>query len=190
MHDLIDYAELHEVSIIQEKKFKNAKELLNQYKNSVDFTMIVGSEVKDSFNDAFIEKQMEIMLEMVKKSPADAVGKAKELLESCFKHILDNSDIRYTERESVEQLRKKTFVYLGIDANEEYSKKVNKDIKRLYSSLNQIVMSINSLRNSKGDGHGRGKDFREISKVHASLAVNASLTVVHFVWDVYKTQIF
>lgn len=150
---------------------------------------MVGAEVKDSFNDAYIEKQMKIMLEMVDKSPADAIGKAKELLESCFKHILDDSGIEYTSRESMEQLRKKTFVHLGIDVNERYSAQVNKDLKKLYNSLNQIVTSINSLRNQKGDGHGRGKGFEEISPLHASLAVNASLTIVHFTWDVYKSKI-
>lgn len=65
IHDLIEYAKLKELPIIEEKKFKNAKKLLEQYKESVGFSMMVGAEVKDSFNDDYIEKQMKIMLEMV-----------------------------------------------------------------------------------------------------------------------------
>src|SRR5690625_1415115 len=49
-------------------------------------------------------KSLTKFLEMVDKSPADAIGKAKELLESCFTHILDDSGIEYTSRESMEQL--------------------------------------------------------------------------------------
>ena len=41
----------------------------------------------DKFNSRYLEKQIEFIEKSIENSPADAIGKSKELLESCFKYI-------------------------------------------------------------------------------------------------------
>ena len=106
-------------------------------------------QVEQSFNDDFIENQLKIMIEMVDRSPTDAIGKAKELVESCFKYILDFKGISYSKNDDLGDLRKLTFLELNIDSNTNVDATVNNNIKKLLSSLNQIVSSIGELRNIK-----------------------------------------
>ncbi|WP_442946236.1 MULTISPECIES: abortive infection family protein [unclassified Oceanobacillus] len=62
----------------------------------------------------------------------------------------------------------------------------NNDVRKILSSFIQVVDGLNSLRNDKGDGHGKGQNYKELPVRYAKLAMNASLTIVHFTWDTYK----
>mgnify|MGYP000912775272 FL=1 len=131
---------------------------------------------------------MEIMNEMISRSPADAIGKAKELLESCFKHILDHEKIEYSNANDIATLQKKVFKFLNLDATENISAKNNQDVKLVLSGLNQIIKGINNLRNDKGDGHGKSANFTELPQRYASVVVGSALTVVSFVWETYQDK--
>ena len=54
--------------------------------------------------------------------------------------------------------------------------------------MNQIIKGINSLRNDKGDGHGKGANFIELPPRYASVVVGSALTVVSFVWETYQDK--
>ncbi|HEM4275431.1 TPA: abortive infection family protein [Streptococcus suis] len=140
------------------------------------------------FDSSYIDKQISIMLNMIKESPTDSIGKAKELLESCFKHILDRENIEYNNSDNISTLQKKVFRLLNLDANHNISAKNNDDVKRVLSGLNQIVSGINNLRNDKGDGHGKGLAFTELPSRYATLVVNSSVTLINFIWDTYSDR--
>ena len=144
--------------------------------------------LSDYFDSDYIDKQMGIMNEMISRSPADAIGKAKELLESCFKHILDHEKIEYSNSNDIATLQKKVFKFLNLDSNENISAKNNQDVKLVLSGLNQIIKGINNLRNDKGDGHGKGANFIELPPRYASVVVGSALTVVSFVWETYQDK--
>ena len=93
------------------------------------------------------------MANMIQESPTDSIGKAKELLESCFKYILDMESIQYDSSDTISTLQKKVFQFLNLDAKQNVSAKNNDDVKQVLSGLNQVIKGINSLRNDKGDGH-------------------------------------
>jgi len=162
---------------------------MSRYSNSPTFSDAMITDVKESFNDAYIANQLKIMMSLVEESPSDVIGKSKELLESCFKHILDEFEQEYSSSSTVAQLRKQVFLKLNLDPNENVSAKNNNDVKKILSSFIQVVDSLNSLRNDKGDGHGKGKNYTELPVRYAKLAMNASLTIVHFTWDTYKMHI-
>lgn len=187
--DLINYAERNDMFDTNKKSFKQMKILIEGYRSNNSFTKDMSVQVEQSFNDDFIENQLKIMIEMVERSPTDAIGKAKELVESCFKYILDFKGISYSKNDDLGNLRKLTFLELNIDSNTNVDATVNNNIKKLLSSLNQIVSSIGELRNIKGNGHGKGIGYIELTPSYAKLAINTSLTIVHFVWDIYKEQI-
>ena len=85
-------------------------------------------------------------------------------------------------------MQKKVFKFLNLDSNENISAKNNQDVKLVLSGLNQIIKGINSLRNDKGDGHGKGANFIELPPRYASVVVGSALTVVSFVWETYQDK--
>lgn len=188
--DLIAYIEYQNIDEIlsedKRKLYPKMKALMSRYSNSPTFSDAMITDVKESFNDAYIANQLKIMMSLVEESPSDVIGKSKELLESCFKHILDEFEQEYSSSSTVAQLRKQVFLKLNLDPNENVSAKNNNDVKKILSSFIQVVDGLNSLRNDKGDGHGKGKNYTELPIRYAKLAMNASLTIVHFTWDTYK----
>lgn len=191
--DLIDYIEFQDIEEIftEEKRnlYPKLKMLMSKYSTNQTFSSTLVTDVKEKFNDAYIASQLNIMMSLVEKSPSDVIGKSKELLESCFKHILDEFEEDYSPSSTVAQLRKQVFLKLNLDPNENVSAKNNNDVKKILSSFIQVVDGLNSLRNDKGDGHGKGKNYTELPVRYAKLAMNASLTIVHFTWDIYKMHI-
>ena len=165
------------------------KERLSKYEISqISYLNNTAESLSNYFDSSYIDKQMVIMNEMIARSPADAIGKAKELLESCFKHILDHEKIEYSNANDIAILQKKVFKFLNLDANENISAKNNKDVKLVLSGLNQIIKGINNLRNDKGDGHGKGTNFTELPSRYALVVVDSALTVVSFVWKTYQDK--
>lgn len=164
------------------------RERLSIYNNSVEHLSATTKNVASHFDSVYIDKQISIMTNMIQESPADSIGKAKELLESCFKHILDIENIQYGNLDTISTLQKKVFQFLNLDVKHNISAKNNDDVKQVLSGLNQVIKGINSLRNDKGDGHGKGIAFRELPPRYASLVVNSSITIVNFIWDTYKEK--
>ncbi|HGO8536020.1 TPA: abortive infection family protein [Streptococcus suis] len=192
--DLLDYYDNLPDSSIEknEERTKQAKKLrerLLEYQsvNSKHITS-TAQKVSDYFDNLYIDKQIAIMTGMIQESPADSIGKAKELLESCFKHILDLEGTKYSNSDDIASLQKKVFQLLNLDVNKNISAKNNEDVKRILSGLNQVIKGINNLRNDKGDGHGKGRSFSELPPRYASLVVGASITIVTFVWETYNDK--
>jgi len=63
---------------------------------------------------------------------------------------------------------------------------VNQTLKQILSSLNGIVCGLSSLRNVMSDSHARSYKPR---RHHAKLAVNASKTLVDFVFETMEYQV-
>ena len=133
--------------------------------------------IKKSFNDSYINKQINQMINSIEINPSDAIGKAKELLETCLKSILSERRT-YKEKElskkDMSELIKAVRKELNIDSN-------NKIIKQIIGGLSSTSIGLAQLRNSKGSGHGRAiKTFKEPSIIEARLAVDISIALVHF----------
>lgn len=183
--DLVKYAELSGLKISEEKRFERLKEWLEDFKG-IEFSEPIINTVKEHFGDSYINNQLEIMQDLLPKSSTDVIGKSKELVESCFKHILDLYGDSYSSGDNIITLRKKVFSRLNLDVKNIVAAKSNDDVKKILNSFNQIVDSLNGLRNEKGDGHGKGKGFEELPKRYAELAMYSALTIVNFVWGTYK----
>lgn len=178
--------EKSEERTIQAEKLK--KRLLSYKETSVEYLSETAQNMSSYFDSSYIDKQIAIMLDMIGKSPTDSIGKAKELLESCFKYILDHEAIEYANSDSISTLQKKVFQFLNLDTNQNISAKNNDDVKRVLSGLNQIIGGINNLRNDKGGGHGKGLSFKELPTRYASLVVHSSVTLINFIWATYMDK--
>lgn len=151
-------------------------------------SLIIGDAlITSSFNSEYIETQVLQMNEQVLTNPTDAIGKAKELLESCFKTILFNRGIAYTKKEDFPELMKKTLKELKIDRDSvPKDKKASETIKKILSNLQSVILEINTLRNSYGSGHGRTSGYTGLTARHAKLAVGSAVTAVQFLWETHE----
>ena len=140
------------------------------------------------FDDEYISEEIRSMQESVEKSPNDAIDKAKSLVESCFKFILDEYGVSYNSNDKLGQLQKKVFTRLDIDANTNEAAKADKKVKTILNSLNQIIQGIAEIRNKYGNSHGKSAGAVQLPPRYAGLVVSSSVAVVNFVWDTYKDR--
>lgn len=190
--DLHDY-----LSVLVDHKStgKDYKDLLIKSKEIVteleqehtNFNLYSTSEkLKIYFDDNLISKQINLMLDEVYTSPNNAIGKAKNLVETCFKFILSESEVKYTNSDDFMTLRKKATKAINLDAKENVTAKADKNIKKILSSFTQIISGLNELRNDFGDGHGIDESFNILPSRYAKLAVNSAITIVDFYLETFE----
>ena len=116
--------------------------------------------------------------------PGEAVGLAKEIVESCCKLILDDRGIQYDEKADIPKLlsllRKE--IKIMPDGINEKARAAN-EIREILTSLGKIAHALGPIRNAYGKGHGRGREFKGLEPRHARLAIGAASTFVDFVLD-------
>ena len=150
---------------------------------------VQANSLATKFNSDYINTQIKIMNDSIDKSPADAIGKAKELFENCCKTILMELDKPIDESWSVIKLTKETCGVLKLTPEHiSDSTKASTTIKALLGNLSAISQSMAELRNAYGSGHGKDARFKGLSPRHARLAVGSTVAAVLFMWETYETQ--
>ncbi|MBF0777288.1 hypothetical protein [Streptococcus cuniculi] len=100
--DLLQYYENLPESSLEKNderntRFERLKKRLLYYPDiATEYFSEITQNLSSYFDSSYIDKQISIMLSMIKESPSNSIGKAKELLELCFKHILDRENIEYS----------------------------------------------------------------------------------------------
>ena len=144
-------------------------------------------KLKEVFNSDYISSQIDLMVKMQDDNPTEAIGKAKELIESCCKTILEKEGNIVKKDWDMTRLVDETFRLFGIMPKEISDDiKGAKSIKQVLGNLKAIAQGISELRNLYGSGHGKSSSFTGLEPRHASLAVGSSVTLVRFLWDSYE----
>lgn len=188
--DLIEYYPLADLS---QREFEENEVLYEKCKNIVD-EFKQEDKIRGSFYDTvdseYIENEIESMTSAIKRNPTEAIGKAKELIESCCKTILDNKGIEYAKNNDVAVLVGLTMENMKITPNN-ISETVpeSKAIKAILGNLRAIAQNVAILRNAYGSGHGKSANYKGLEERHARLAVGSSVTLVNFLWDSYLNHI-
>lgn len=137
------------------KQYLLCKELADKYKY-VDPNEIRAEGIMDVFGSEYISRQTKMMVELQMTSPTDAIGKAKELVESCCRTILGQRFVECDKDWSFQQLVSKTFDTLKLLPKDVDEKSPIADsLKRILGSLKGMVSNISDIRNAYGSGHGR-----------------------------------
>lgn len=145
--------------------------------------------IKEKFNSDYIDNQVAIMLENINTNPNIAIGKAKELLESCATTILEELEVEYDENITFPRLLKETMSELGLSANnQDKDTQAGKIASQLLGNLGAVPQKMAELRNEYGDGHGKSKRFVELPPRYARLAVGTSVAMVNFLWETYEDR--
>lgn len=95
-----------------------------------------------------MSKQIELMLSMQATNPTNAIGAAKELIESCCKTILDALGITWSKTDDVPQLTNKTLDALNLlPANIQSTDQGTDAIKAILGNLRSIPSKLAEIRN-------------------------------------------
>lgn len=171
------------------KTYMKCKEIISNYLSENSNNILVRN-VEIVFSTDYMKHQIKLMLETQDTHTPEAIGKAKELLESCCKTILSNSYEHYENNIGLSELVGKTLGTLKLMPKEIDDSHPNaKSLKQICGSLRCIVGSLSELRNSFGTGHGKEASFKGLEPRHAHLAIGASITLVEFLWATYQSQI-
>jgi hypothetical protein len=121
--------------------------------------------------------------------PALAIGTAKEMVETCCKHIAEALQIPLSANPDMPELTKAVMKALGLVPEDiPESAKAKDTIKRTLSNLAQITQGLGELRKHYGTGHGRPASHKGLSARHARLAVNAAAAFVEFLAATYRER--
>ena len=145
---------------------------------------IESQKLKEVFNSDYISSQIDLMVKMQDDNPTEAIGKAKELIESCCKTILEESGINIDKKWDMVRLTDETVKLLKITPNNiPDTIPEAKAIKAILGNLKSIAFNMAILRNQYGSGHGKSASYKGLEERHAKLAVGCSVTLVNFLWD-------
>ena len=171
------------------KCYLQCKEIIDRLNGVFAVVESTAEELIGKFSSEYMTKQIKLMVSMQKTNPTEAIGKAKELIESCCKTILDEMGIPWSKNDDVPQLSGKVLKELNLlPDNIQASDPGADSIKAVLGNLRSIPSKLAELRNPYGSGHGKSASYIGLEERHAKLAVGCSITFVDFVWSTYESM--
>lgn len=172
------YAELYE----------KCKVIINGLRGVSAVVQDAAEDLKGKFSSEYLSQQIDLMVSMQTINPTEAIGKAKELIESCCKTILEEMGIPWSKNDDVSQLSGKVLKELDLLPDNVHPSDPGADsIKAVLGNLRAIPSKLAELRNPYGSGHGKSAAYVGLEERHAKLAVRCSITFVDFVWSTYES---
>ncbi len=171
------------------KIYQKCKDIVERIEGTSSVISQAADNLKKKFSSEYMSQQIELMISMQATNPTNAIGAAKELIESCCKTILDEMGILWSKTDDVPQLTNKTLDALNLlPANIQSTDQGADAIKAILGNLRSIPSKLAEIRNPFGSGHGKSASFKGLEERHAKLAVGSSITFVDFVWSTYENQ--
>lgn len=170
------------------KIYLRCKDIVNAVKGSGTAISQTAETLKEKFSSDYLSRQIDLMVKMQNTDPTNAIGMAKELIESCCMTVLDELGISYTKNDDVPQLANKTLTALNLlPSNVQPTDRGADAIKAVLGNLRAIPTKLAEIRNPFGSGHGKSASFQGLEVRHAKLAVGSSITFVDFIWSTYES---
>lgn len=169
------------------KLYLQCKSIINSLGDVSPIIQSTAEELKGKFSSEYMNRQIDLLLSMQKTNPTEAIGKSKELIESCCKTILEEMGIACDKDDDVPQLTSKVLDALDLLPSSVQPTDRGADaIKAVLGNLRAIPTKLAEIRNPFGSGHGKSASFVGLEERHARLAVGCSITFVDFVWSTYE----
>lgn len=171
------------------KIYLKCKKIIERLDGGTVAIVKTAESLKTKFSSEYLSQQIDLMVQMQTTNPTNAIGMAKELIESCCKTILDEKGITYSKDDNVPQLASKTMDILNLlPANIQSTDRGTDAIRAVLGSLRAIPTKLAEIRNPFGSGHGKSASFQGLEVRHAKLAVGSSITFVDFIWNTYENS--
>ncbi len=130
---------------------------------------------------AGLQTEFERIFKNVESDPASTVTASCALLESLFRHYIEERDLELPSEQSIKPLWK----VVRKDLNFDPALIQDEDLKTILGGLAAIVEGTGSLRTHRGSAHGRGKTLYNLKPRHARLAAHAAFTLASFVLEAW-----
>lgn len=153
-----------------------------------DTSYIIGDQlrsIEEIFDSEYINAQLRVMSDSIVTAPYQAISKAKELVESCVKTILDEHNKTYCPSADVNRLVKDACECIGLSKSKAIPSE-DEIMNKIVGGLNIITQGLSELRNQYGDGHGKPADYEQLDPEYAELAVKAAAGIVNFMWKKHR----
>jgi hypothetical protein len=135
---------------------------------------------------AFIDDRGRRLHLLANDNPKDAIGGAKELVESVCRTVLGLIGVAPGKKADLVDIARSTLKALElVPAGIDDAKEGATLVRRCLQQLGALVASLDELRNLCGSGHGRDGKWKGLSPRHARLAVGAAVTFAGFVAETY-----
>lgn len=108
--------------------------------------------------------------------PEGAITAAKSLVESVCKHILDDTEGKYTKDDDLPKLWRNAAEKLNLAPSQHQEEA----FKTILGGCQTIVNTLANIRNKVGDAHGQGRNAVKPMPRHAELVVNLAGTMSAF----------
>ncbi|GFI27948.1 hypothetical protein IMSAGC012_03077 [Lachnospiraceae bacterium] len=169
--------------------YEKCKAIMDSLEGGSSVIIKTADNLKGKFSSEYMSQQIELMVSMQSTNPTNAIGMAKELIESCCKTILEDLGIAWSKTDDVPQLTNKTMDALNLlPANVQETDPGADAVKAVLGNLRAIPSKLAEIRNPFGSGHGKSASFQGLEERHAKLAVGSSITFVDFIWSTYENQ--
>jgi hypothetical protein len=154
--------------------------------------VIEAQDLMDIIDKSYISHHIKRMNEALRLSDSEqAIGSAKEFLETICKYTLSEMNIGVNGDEDIPTLVRLTCKALKLVPDAVPDSIDGKDkVKRLLMNVASIGQSCAELRNIWGTGHGKSADFELPYPRLARLAVNAAITLGVFLFETLQEQKF
>jgi len=141
------------------------------------------------FDNEGIKRKIEQLEEFIESDPTRAIGDAKELLESCFKFILDSKNVKTERDDNMKALSKKVCASLKLLPEDIDQDAPGAEIcQKILGNLAVLTQFVAELRNHYGTGHGRDGSFRGLQPRHARLAAGVAIVYIEFLWETFQQR--
>ena len=169
--------------------YRKCKDIANRVFGTSAPLLQTAEVLKDKFSSEYLSSQIDLMIGMQASNPTEAIGKAKELIESCCKTILDDNKITWDKNWDVGKLAGETLKYLKLMPKDiPDTAPAAEEMKALLGNPRAIATNLAALRNPYGSGHGKSASYKGLEERHAKLAVGSSITLVCFLWDTHESR--
>ncbi len=145
---------------------------------------VLSTDALESCDSQHVRETWSKALSRVNTEPDGAVTAAKALLEAVCKHILDESETEYTERDDLPKLYSRAADQLKLSPDHQ----VDETIRAMMGSSQQVVNRVSALRNLVGDAHGKGKNSPKLGPHDDELAVNMAGAIASYMISCWESQ--
>jgi hypothetical protein len=129
-----------------------------------------------SLNSETVHRAWRRGLERKVQDPEGAITAARALLESVYKHVLEQCGVSYKADADLNTLYHLASTSMNLAPNQHTAE----DFKRILGACTQVVHGLGTLRNRLGDAHGAGPRQVKPAPRHAELAVNLAGALAAF----------
>lgn len=134
-----------------------------------------------AFDLGHLSKHIQRIERAINDDPGQAIGSAKELVETLAKTILNKRKVPFSSSADLLELGKLTFKALKQMPDDVPDKAKGVEIiKRMLSNLGSVVQGIAEFRGLYGTGHGKDGKAKGLSPRHARLVVGTAATLSYY----------